>query len=141
MKRIKYEMTTSIKFCLSYDPIKCDFVAFKLSIISVSKRLLTQSLSIMLHVHTKMLVQVWSYEIYGIKNSDVIMIICLNFPNYWHHHLKKKEIYLLVKQADVLVWCARKTDITSFCSYARPAQPGPNRTRLCGPCIAAIAGD
>ena len=30
---------------------------------------------------------------------------------------------------------------TSFCSYARPAQPGSNRTRLCGPCIAAIAGD
>ena len=29
---------------------------------------------------------------------------------------------------------------TSFCSYARPAQPGPNRTRLCGPYIAAIAG-
>ena len=29
--------------------------------------------------------------------------------------------------------------ITSFCSYARPAQPGPNRTRLCGPCIVAIA--
>ena len=23
---------------------------------------------------------------------------------------------------------------------ARPAQPGPNRTRLCGPCIAALAG-
>ena len=31
--------------------------------------------------------------------------------------------------------------MTSFCSYARPAQPGPNRTRLCGPCITAIAGD
>ena len=31
--------------------------------------------------------------------------------------------------------------LTSFCSYARPAQPGPDRTRLCGPCIAAIAGD
>ena len=30
---------------------------------------------------------------------------------------------------------------TSFCSYARPAQPGPNRTRLCGPSIVAIAGD
>ena len=26
------------------------------------------------------------------------------------------------------------------CSFARPAQPGPIRTRLCGPCIAAIAG-
>ena len=30
--------------------------------------------------------------------------------------------------------------MTSYCSYARPAQPGPNRTRLCGPCIAALAG-
>ena len=30
--------------------------------------------------------------------------------------------------------------ITSYCSYARSAQPGPNRTRLCGPCIAAKAG-
>ena len=30
--------------------------------------------------------------------------------------------------------------ITSYCSYARPAQPGPNRTRLCGPCIAVKAG-
>ena len=30
---------------------------------------------------------------------------------------------------------------TSYCSYARPAQPGPNRTRLCRPYIAAITGD
>ena len=30
---------------------------------------------------------------------------------------------------------------TSYYRYARPAQPGPNRTRLCGSCIAAIAGD
>ena len=30
---------------------------------------------------------------------------------------------------------------TSYYSYARPAQPGPNRTRLCGSCIAAISGD
>ena len=30
--------------------------------------------------------------------------------------------------------------ITSYCSYARPAQLGPIRTRLCGPCIAVIAG-
>ena len=30
---------------------------------------------------------------------------------------------------------------TSYYSYARPTQPGPNRTRLCGPCIAIIAGD
>ena len=30
--------------------------------------------------------------------------------------------------------------ITSYCSYARPTKPGPIRTRLCGPCIAAKAG-
>ena len=29
---------------------------------------------------------------------------------------------------------------TSYCSHARPTQPGPNRTRLCGPYIAAISG-
>ena len=29
----------------------------------------------------------------------------------------------------------------SFCSYALPPQPGPNRTGLCGLCIPAIAGD
>ena len=34
-----------------------------------------------------------------------------------------------------------KVNRTSYCSYARPAQPGQIRTRLCGPCIAAIAGD
>ena len=40
-----------------------------------------------------------------------------------------------------LSWSEQMQSITSFCSYARPAQPGPNWTRLCGPCLAAIAGD
>ena len=30
---------------------------------------------------------------------------------------------------------------TIYFSYARPAQPGPNRNWLCGPCIAEVAGD
>ena len=30
--------------------------------------------------------------------------------------------------------------ITSYYGYARPTQPGLIRTRLCGPCIAVIAG-
>ena len=30
--------------------------------------------------------------------------------------------------------------ITGYCIYARPAQPSPIRTRLCGPYIAALAG-
>ena len=34
-----------------------------------------------------------------------------------------------------------KLEPVDECSYARPAQPGPNRTRLCEPYIVAIAGD
>ena len=33
-----------------------------------------------------------------------------------------------------------ESDQSNYCSYARSAQPGPIRTRLCGPCIAAKAG-
>ena len=46
-------------------------------------------------------------------------------------HLPKSTETSLITESDL---------ITSYCSYARPAQPGPIRTRLCGPCIAAIAG-
>ena len=35
---ISYEMTTSIRFCLSYDPSKWDLIAFKMIIISLRKR-------------------------------------------------------------------------------------------------------
>ena len=31
-------MTTSARFCLSYDPLKYDFIAFKMSVISIRKR-------------------------------------------------------------------------------------------------------
>ena len=30
---ISYEMTTSLIFCLSYDPLKLDFIAFNINII------------------------------------------------------------------------------------------------------------
>ena len=45
-------------------------------------------------------------------------------------HLPKSTETSLFTESDL---------ITSYCSYARPAEPGPNRTRLCGPCIAVIA--
>ena len=49
-------------------------------------------------------------------------------------HLPKRTKTSLSTESD-------KADlITSYCSDARPQQPGPNRTRLWGPCIAAIAG-
>ena len=51
------------------------------------------------------------------------------------------QVQLLGKNRVAAGARVRFTSTTSFCSYARPAQPGPNRTRLCGPCIAVIAGD
>ena len=46
-------------------------------------------------------------------------------------HLPKRTETSLITKADL---------ITSYCSFVRPAQPGPIRTRLCRPCIAAVAG-
>ena len=34
---ISYEMTMSVRFCLSYDPLKWDFIAFEMIII-ISKK-------------------------------------------------------------------------------------------------------
>ena len=36
---VSYEMTTSLRFCLSYDPLKRNFIAFKMIIISRWKRI------------------------------------------------------------------------------------------------------
>ena len=46
-------------------------------------------------------------------------------------HLPKRTETSLITKSD---------QITSYCSYVRPAQPGPIRTRLFGSCIAAVAG-
>ena len=37
VSQISYEMTTRVRFCLSYDPLKRDFIAFRMNIISVRK--------------------------------------------------------------------------------------------------------
>ena len=49
-------------------------------------------------------------------------------------HLPKRTDTSLITKSD------QRASNHQLCSYARPAQPGPIRTRLCGPCIAAIAG-
>ena len=57
-----------------------------------------------------------------------------NFVTMRVVHLPKRTETRLITESN-------QTDlITSYCSYARPEQPGPNRIRLCGPCIAALAG-
>ena len=49
-------------------------------------------------------------------------------------HLPKRTETSLITESD------QRASNRQLCSYAPPAQPGPTRTRLCGPCIAAIAG-
>ena len=36
---ISYEMTTSVRYCLSYERLKWDFVIFKMNIISIRKHI------------------------------------------------------------------------------------------------------
>ena len=49
-------------------------------------------------------------------------------------HLPKRTETSLITESDQIA------SNHQLCSYAPPAQPSPIRTRLCGPCIAAIAG-
>ena len=49
-------------------------------------------------------------------------------------HLPKRTETSLITESD------QRASNHQLCSYARPAQPGPIPDRLCGPCIAAIAG-
>ena len=80
---------------------------------------------------------------------------CLKTPNFsafhWspcdslvsigQHFLATRVVHLLKCTETSLITESTKEDlITSCCSYARAAQFGPIRTRLCGPCIAVIAG-
>ena len=37
VSQVSYAMTTSVRFCLSYDPLKLDFIAFKMDNISRSE--------------------------------------------------------------------------------------------------------
>ena len=64
-------------------------------------------------------------------------------------HLPKRIETSLITESDqsranyqLLQLCTVRTawSDSGYCSYARSAQPGPIRTRLCGPCIAAKAG-
>ena len=50
---IPYEITTNVRFCLSYDPLKWDFITFKINIVLIRKGFVAGTLSMMLHLHTK----------------------------------------------------------------------------------------
>ena len=63
------KMTMSVRFCLSYDPLKWDFIAFKMIFISTGNALLTQTLSMALRLRAKVLLHVWSYDFYDMMLS------------------------------------------------------------------------
>ena len=57
-------MNMDLRLCLSYNPFKLDFIAFKMNIISIKNILLTLTLSMTLRVRAKALLRVWSYDFY-----------------------------------------------------------------------------
>ena len=66
---ISYEMTTSVKFCLSHDPLKWDFISFKVIITPIRQRIADRTLSMTLCIRAKVLLRVWSNDFYDITLS------------------------------------------------------------------------
>ena len=62
---MSYEMTRSIKFCLSYVPLKWDFIAFKMNIISMRNRIIDlDGVNDVSRIPAKLLLHVWLYDFY-----------------------------------------------------------------------------
>ena len=77
-----------------------------------------------------------------LKRADLLLLKVYHF-NLTLLHSERPNLHTILAflSAIGLIIHYLHTNETSFCSYARPAQPGPNRTKLCGPYIAAKAGD
>ena len=67
----------SVRFCLSYDPLKRDFIAFKVNFISIRKH--TADMDVVddvtytcQSVITCMVIQIFSHKINPLNNSDII---------------------------------------------------------------------
>ena len=72
----EYEMTRSVRFCLSFGSLKRDFITFEMNIISKRKHIVDMVFVVTLHVHAKMILHVW-YMIfmmghYPLNNSNVV---------------------------------------------------------------------
>ena len=75
----KLHMTTSVRFCLSFDPLKWNFIALKMNTISKRKCVVDTDFVndvTCTRVRAKVLLRVWSYNFmarrYLLNNSDVI---------------------------------------------------------------------
>ena len=65
-------MTMSVRFCLSYDPLKWDFIAFKNNIISLRKRIADMDvINDVTYTRQSVITRV-SYDFYDMNKSDVV---------------------------------------------------------------------
>ena len=60
VSKIPYEMTTSVRFCLSDDYLKWDFIAFKVDIISIENITVFMDGIMTLRASKQVLCNVWS---------------------------------------------------------------------------------
>ena len=64
-------MTTSVRFCLSHDSLKRDFIAspLKRTLVQCENELLTRTLSVTLRIRSKVLLHVRLYDYYDLTLS------------------------------------------------------------------------
>ena len=62
-------MNTSVRFCLSYDPFKLDFIAFIVENCSTETCMVDMNVVMTLLVSAKVLYNVWSYDFYNMTLS------------------------------------------------------------------------
>ena len=69
--KISYEITTSVRFCLSYDPLKRDFIMFRWNCMSVRTCIINTDIvnDVNLQVPKCYYVHMWSYDFYDMTLS------------------------------------------------------------------------
>ena len=73
-------MTTRVKFCLLYDPLKMIFYRLQNEHYFNKNRIVDTTLSVTLRVRSKMLLHLWSYDFYDTMLS-MVMTRCYPWNN------------------------------------------------------------
>ena len=63
LQRISYEITTSVRFCLSCDISEWDFIDYEMNIISKGKRIIDMEVVNDVTCTSQKLLHVWSYDL------------------------------------------------------------------------------
>ena len=97
-----YEMITSVRFCLSYDRFKLEFIVLKLDIISIEIKRNVVTDVMTLHVRAKILCNEWAYICYDMtlstNNRDVIMVNKNKRMTLWVEEIRQKSTKVIFFQ-------------------------------------------